>query len=203
MMHVVLRPAYPSKLRTGLFEEVGARQRRQDREAGAAQVVLFDKSPQSLEIGLSPFGVNDELPGDAIAQRARDADCVERPSDGCVLDQAVEPFVTCRFETEKDVEILRDRPPCLKQFRMFRDEVSAALHEQPALANSALPKRMRELKAARRLIPEQIVCHEDIRARRLEIVADTLNRAHPYAAVEQLPDGAERAAERTSARRFN
>ena len=60
-----------------------------------------------------------------------------------------------------------------------------------------------ELEAARRLIPEQIVGDEHVRAGRREVVADALDRAQPDGAVVHRPDRTERAAERAAARRLD
>src|SRR4029077_20270120 len=77
MAHVVRRPADGAEPRTAPLEEVGARQRRQNRKSRAAKIVLLDERPQPLEIGLVPVRIDDEVAGDAVAQLSRDSDRVE------------------------------------------------------------------------------------------------------------------------------
>ena len=62
---------------------------------------------------------------------------------------------------------------------------------------------LRELEAARRVMPEQIVGDEDVIADRREVAADAVDRSLAHRARVQLPDRAERAAERTASRRLH
>ena len=98
---------------------------------------------------------------------------------------------------------LRERPPRLEQLRMARHQVDAALHENPLLADAAPPQLARQLEAARRVMPEQIVGDEDVVADRREVAADRVDRSLAHRARVQLPDRAERAAERAAARRLD
>src|SRR5207253_4246366 len=79
----------------------------------------------------------------------------------------------------------------------------AALHEDPQLADAAAPQFARQLQAARRMVPEQIVGDEDVIAHRREVAADRVDRSLAHGALMQLPDRAERAAEGTAARRLD
>ena len=45
---------------------------------------------------------------------------------------------------------------------MPRDQIDAALHQDPLLADAAAPQLQGERQAARRVIPEQIVGDEDV-----------------------------------------
>ena len=51
--------------------EVGAGERRQDRVPGALETVLRHEVPQLAELLLAPVGVDEEVPRDAVAHRAR------------------------------------------------------------------------------------------------------------------------------------
>jgi hypothetical protein len=82
---------------------------------------------------------------------------------------------------------------------MHRHQIGPALHEQPAFSNAAPLQLGRELEAASRLIPEQIVGDEHVRAGRLEIVAHAVDRAKPDAAVVDRPDGTKRTTKRAAA----
>ena len=57
---------------------------------------------------------------------------------------------------------LRDRPPGFEQFGMARDEIDAALHQHPALADAAPAQLLRQRQTPRRVMPEQIVGDEDV-----------------------------------------
>ena len=83
---------------------------------------------------------------------------------------------------------------------MTRDQIDAALHEDPPLADAAPLQLLRQCQAARRVIPEQIVGDEDVVADRAKSSADRLDRSLAERSREQLPDRAERAAERAAAR---
>jgi hypothetical protein len=120
----------------------------------------FDEPPETLEIGLLPVRIDDEIAGHAVALLAGGFDGLDGSIDGGVLVQLLEPFVGGRFETEEDVEDVCDRPPRFEQLGVPRDQVGPALDEDPSLANPALLQRGRQLEAAGRLIPEQIVGNE-------------------------------------------
>ena len=120
--------------------------------------------------------------------------------DGGILPQAVEPLVGRRLETEEDVEVPRERPPRLEQLGVARHQIDTALHQNPPLADAAPPKLLRQLQAARRMVPEQIVGDEHMVADRREVAADRVDRPLAHRPGVQLPDRAERAAERAAAR---
>ena len=82
-------------------------------------------------------------------------------------------------------------------------EIDAALHQDPRLADAAAPELVRQREAARRMMPEQIVGDEDVVADRAKSLADGVDRSLAHRSRVQLPDRAERAAERTAARRFD
>ena len=145
-------------------------------------------------------GIDHEVAGDAIPQRARNLHALSGLIDRRVLLQAGEPFVGRRLEAEKDVEVLRDRAPRLEQLRVARDQIDAALHENPPLPDAAAAQLLRQREAARRVVPEQIVGDEDVVPGRGEVPAHRFDRTLPHRARVQLPDRTERAAERTSAR---
>ena len=83
---------------------------------------------------------------------------------------------------------------------MARDEIDAALHQNPALANAAALQFLSQREAARRVIPEQIVGNEDVVAHGGEVIGDRFDRSLANRAGVQLPDRAERTAERAAAR---
>ena len=83
------------------------------------------------------------------------------------------------------------------------DEIDAALHEDPVLADRPAPELVRQREAPRRMMPEEIVGDEDVIADRREVAADRVDRPLAHRAGVQLPDRAERAAERAASRRFD
>src|SRR5207247_2629536 len=101
--------------------------------------------------------------------------------------ELVEAFVGRRFETKKDVEVLRDRPPRVEQVGVARHQIGAALNEQPPLADSASRQLTRQLEATCGLVPEQIVGDKDVRPGGREIPADAVDRSQPDRAVVHLP----------------
>ena len=76
------------------------------------------------------------------------------------------------FEAEKDVEVTRDRPPGLEQVRMTRDEIDPALDQDPPLADLSASQLQGEGAASRRVVPEEIVCDEDLVAAAGKVPAD-------------------------------
>ena len=71
---------------------------------------------------------------------------------------------------------------------MAGDEIHAALHENPPLADPPAHELMREREAPRRMVPEEIVGDEDVIAHGGEVAADRLNRSFAHLAGVQLPD---------------
>ncbi len=59
---------------------------------------------------------------------------------------------------------------------MTRNEIDAALHQDPALANAAALQFLSQREAARRVIPEQIIRNEDIVAHRREVICNRFDR---------------------------
>ena len=45
---------------------------------------------------------------------------------------------------------------------MPADQIGAALHEDPLLADAAAPQLARQFQTARRMVPEEIVGDEDV-----------------------------------------
>src|SRR5262249_7403456 len=83
------------------------------------------------------------------------------------------------------------------------DQIAPALHEDPALPDSTPLDLARELEAALRMVPEEIVDDEDVVAGRAEVVRHGADRPLPEGAIVQLPYGAEGAAEGTAAGRLD
>ena len=178
-----------------------AGQRRQDGEAGLEQLVPLDERPEPLEVGLGPRRVDDEVAGDAVAGRPRDLDAARGLVDRRVLRQPVEAFVGRRLEAEEDVEVLARCGRQASSSSGWRATRSTRLWT--SIHCLRMPRRrssLRQLQAARRVVPEQIVGHEDVIADRREVAADRVDRSLAHGARVQLPDRAERAAERTAAR---
>ena len=86
---------------------------------------------------------------------------------------------------------------------MTRHQIDATLDENPALADAAPLQFLGEGETARRVMPEQIVGDEDVVPDGREVIGDRGDRALAYRAGMELPDGTERAAERTAARGFD
>ena len=63
---------------------------------------------------------------------------------------------------------------------MARDEIDAALNENPSLLDAAPSQLGRQLEAARRMMPEQIVGHEHLVADDCKIAADRFDRAFAH-----------------------
>ena len=203
VVHVELRPFPGAQLRLHLREVGGTGQRRQDREADLPQALLRDERPQALELVLAPRGIDDEVAGDAEADLAGDANALPHPLDGRVLAQPGQAVVGRRFEAEEHVELARERTPGLEQRGLSGHRVDAALHEHPLLAQAAPDQLGRQRLAARAMVPEQVVGDEDVIADGRRVAADGLDAALAELAVVHLPDGTERAPERTAARRFD
>ena len=134
---------------------------------------------------------------------AGDANALAHPLDGRVLAQPGQAVVGRRFEAEEHVELAREGPPRLEQPGLPRHRVDAALHEHPLLAQAAPDQLRRQRLAARAVVPEQIVGDEDVIADGRRVAADGLDAALAELAVVHLPDGTERAPERTAARRLD
>lgn len=186
-----------------LLEVRGTRQRREDGETRAAEIVGFHEAPQPLEVFLHPIRVDDEIPGDTVTQVPGNLHGLDSPVDRRVFHEAAEPFIGRRLQPEEDVEILCDRAPGLEELGMGRDEVRPALDEQPPLADSSTLQRDGELEAAGRVVPEQIVGDEHMWTSALEILADAADRSEAHRALMKRPDRTERAAERASACRLD
>ena len=163
----------------------------------------LDERPEPLEVLLPPRRIDDEVAGDAVLERSRDRNAVGGVIDGGVLDETFEAFVGGRFQPEEDVELVGDRPPGRQQIGMPRDEIDAALHQDPLLADAAALQFGGQRQAARRVIPEQIVRDEDVVADVGEVGGHGIDRSLAHGAIVQLPDGTEGTAERTASRRFD
>ncbi len=170
-MHVEMRPGTRLHPGSHVFEVRRAWQRRENREPRLEQLVALDERPQILEVRLAPFRVDHEVAGDAIRQRARNLHALSGVIDGRVLLQTVEPFVCRSLESEKDIEVLRDRAPGLQKLRIARDQIDTALYENPPFPDAAAAQLLREREAARRVVPEQIVGDEDVVPRLGEVPA--------------------------------
>ena len=149
-------------------------------------------------------GSIDEVSGHAVAVRARDVDAACRLVDGRVLAQRRRALRRSPPRARRRCRSPRAmRPPRLEQLGMPRHQIGAALHEDPLLPDAAAPQLARQLEAARRMVPEQIVGDEHVIADRREVAADGVDRPLADGARVQLPDRAERAAERAAARRLD
>ena len=203
-MHVEVRPPAGPQRPPHLLEIRGARQRRQDREAGLKQLVPLDERPEALEVRLAPCRIDDEVAGDAVveahARRRRPAPFRPR-SRPCAGRRAL------RWSPPRGRR--RCRSPCASGrhassssgCRATRSD--AALHQDPLLADAAAPQLARQLEAARRVVPEQIVGDEHVIADRREVAAHGVDRPLADGARVDLPDRAEGAAERAAARRLD
>src|SRR5258705_13043736 len=105
-MDVELGPGTGAKRAAHLLEIGGARQRREDREAGLKEAMALDERPEPLEVRFGPRRVDDEIAGHPVTVVPRDLDAADALLDRRILLQAVEPLVGGRLETEEDVEVL-------------------------------------------------------------------------------------------------
>src|SRR6185369_12007279 len=157
----------------------------------------------AAEVVLVPRRVADEVAGDADADPAADGDRLLDLGDARVLLHAREPGVGRRLEAEEDVDLLRERAPLLHERRMLRDQVGARLQQEPLLPDPPAVQRARQLLAVRLRMAEEVVGEEDVAADGGEVVDDAGDVAAAEAAVDVLPDRAERAAVRAAARRLD
>ena len=139
-----------------------------------------------------------KLPGDAVAEPPRHLDALRGLIDGRVLHQSAS---APRWSPP------RGRRRCRSRARSAATPRAAPDGARPdrrgsARASTASGCRGAELarqrEAARRMVPEQIVGDEDVIADRREVAADRVDRSLAHRAGVQLPDRAERAAERTA-----
>ena len=93
-----------------------------------------------------------------------------------------------------------ERPPGFQQFGMSGDRVDARLHENPVFSEAPRHAGLGERAAARRMMPEQIVGDEDLISGCLEVIGRRSRSIARVRPIEELPDRAERAAERAAAR---
>ena len=119
--------------------------------------------PQVSKVFLVPFGIDDEIAGDAVPVFTGSSHRVDREIDGRVLRQTFESGVGGRFEAEENVEYVGHGPPGFEQFRVPRHQIRAALHQDPALPNPAALQLVSKGQTSRRLIPEEIVSDENMK----------------------------------------
>ena len=123
---------------SALFEVVSARQGRQDSESHAIQLVFVHKIPQALKISLGKIRIDNEIPGDAKPKFARNADGFYGLVDVGILVQRTEARASVRFQTEENIETLREWAPELQQVRILCYQIGAGLHQQQVLAFAGL-----------------------------------------------------------------
>src|SRR4029079_1158222 len=93
MMHVEVLPALRLQLRSHFLEILRARERSQNRESRLVQLEPLDALPEPLEVFLTPVGIDDEIPCDAVSEAAGDVDAFSGLGDGRILHQALEALV--------------------------------------------------------------------------------------------------------------
>src|SRR6266550_4666795 len=203
MVHVEIGPAARAQSRPHLLEVGGARQRSQNGEAGLIQLVSLDEFPEIPEIVLVPRWIDHEVPGHPIPEASGHIDPVCRLIDRGVLHQPVEPGVGGGFEPKENVELPSQRSPRLEETRVPRDQIHAALDENPALANASAGEFPGELETARGMVPKEIVRDEYVVADFGDVPANRVNRTFPYCARVELPDRTERTSKRTPPSSFH
>ena len=117
--------------------------------------------------------------------------------------EAAEPLVGRRLQAEEDVELARQRPPRLEQLGMAGDEIDAALHEHPPFADAPAPSSCASARLRDGWCQNRSSATKMSIADGGEVAADRVDRPLAHRAGVQLPDRAERAAERAAPRRLD
>src|SRR6202041_812032 len=187
VMQIVMAPVEDVDLLFAFLEVVSARQRGQDGESHAVELVLVDEIPQALKIFLGKIRIDDEISRHPKPEFAGNADGLDSPVDVGVLDQRVEAGAGGGFQAEENIEAFRQRTPELQQVRIFRDQIGAGLHQQQVLAFLRAEQGVSQFFAALPVSPEQIVDHEQVAASGLEVGTHLLGREATIGSLVELP----------------